>query len=161
MRPFMVTVSPSSSPRRPKCAVLIITVDVANVLILSVGQHQVTDTALDLLQQFRRLGIVIAIDDFGSGYSSLARLRHLPVDVLKIDREFINNSTNAEGDKNVVQAITAMARALDLIVVAEGVETVQQARLVQDAGCQLSQGYYYGRPQEASDIEARFASRAP
>lgn len=120
--------------------------------ITETAAAQITDTALHTLQQLRALGVSVAIDDFGSGYSSLARLRYLPVDVLKIDREFISNATSSAGDRSVVVAIAALAQALGLTVVAEGVETAQQATLVLDAGCELAQGYYYGRPQSAHDI---------
>jgi diguanylate cyclase (GGDEF)-like protein/PAS domain S-box-containing protein len=122
--------------------------------ITETAATQVTAAALDTLHQVRALGVVIAVDDFGSGYSSLARLRYLPVDVLKIDREFITNATNSEGDKSVVLAIVAMAHALGLTVIAEGVETAQQAQLVRSAGCDLSQGYYHGRPQQPYDLQA-------
>ena len=109
----------------------------------------VTPQAVATLQSIRAAGVHVCIDDFGTGHSSLARLRALPVDVLKIDRQFIRTVNDNAGDRTIVRAIVAMADALDITTIAEGVETEEQARVVEELGCTLAQGYLYGRPQPA------------
>jgi diguanylate cyclase (GGDEF)-like protein/PAS domain S-box-containing protein len=107
-----------------------------------------------IMRDLRALGISLSIDDFGTGYSSLAYLTRLPLDELKIDREFIAGVTAGGEDLEVVRAIVAMARALGLRVVAEGVETPAQADSVTRLGCDLGQGFHYARPQPADAITA-------
>jgi diguanylate cyclase (GGDEF)-like protein/PAS domain S-box-containing protein len=144
---------------------------VVSALIEGIGPDrlclELTETAitgvsrahLHILNKLRALGVTIAIDDFGTGYSSLARLRQLPVQVLKIDRQFVDGIVTSAGDRSVVLAIIAMAHAMGLVVVAEGVETGEQADLLREANCQRSQGYFYGRPQQPHEIESVLATR--
>jgi EAL domain-containing protein (putative c-di-GMP-specific phosphodiesterase class I) len=113
---------------------------------------QVTDAAVDVLERLSRLGVRIAIDDFGTGLSSLARLRALPVDIVKIDRQFVTGLADSVEDRSLVLAIVAMTDALGLTAVAEGVETPAQAAAVRASGCRLAQGYLFGRPAPAADI---------
>lgn len=118
---------------------------------------EITETTLDAdlpqvtatLQQLRELGISIAIDDFGTGYSTLARLSRLPVDILKIDKSFIDDIPDDGGDVPILQAIVGLARALDLQTVAEGIETPVQADVLKRIGVTHAQGYLYGRPRPA------------
>lgn len=98
-----------------------------------------------VLQQIRQLGIRLAIDDFGTGYSSLSYLRHLPINSLKIDRSFINALPDNTSDRQITSAIIAMANAMGLDVIAEGVETQAQQDFLLAAGCQLGQGYWFGK----------------
>ncbi|MBN1173162.1 MAG: EAL domain-containing protein [Micromonosporaceae bacterium] len=105
------------------------------------------------LAQLRRLGATIAIDDFGTGYSSLAYLRRLPIDVLKIDRSFIMSTDGNPCDTEIVRTIVALGRTLNLTVVAEGVETMEQAEFLQACGCAAAQGYLFGRPMTADGVE--------
>lgn len=116
---------------------------------------QNTQDAAAKLSALRQLGVAAAIDDFGTGYSSLAYLRRLPIDTLKIDRSFVADIIPGNGDDSataVVRAILSMARSLNLQVVAEGVETPDQRDFLISAGCQLMQGYLFGRPQTAAEI---------
>jgi diguanylate cyclase (GGDEF)-like protein len=106
------------------------------------------DTALTLLA-LRERGLRMAIDDFGTGLSSLAYLKRLPVDKLKIDRGFVHELPGNQSDLAIVQAVLSMARALGLQVVAEGVETAEQQRLLVQAGCEYGQGWHFGRPVPA------------
>lgn len=104
------------------------------------------DTALEQLQQLAALGVTIAIDDFGTGHSSLAYLRRMPVDTIKIDRSFLIHMLEDTSSRRLVESITAMAHGLGCRVVAEGIETAEQARCLHEMGCEIGQGYWFGRP---------------
>jgi diguanylate cyclase (GGDEF)-like protein/PAS domain S-box-containing protein len=118
-----------------------------------------SDVSTGHLQKIRELGVKLAIDDFGTGYSCLAYLKSLPVDVLKIDRSFVNGLCDDGQDRAIAQSIVALAQSLNLTVIAEGVETQAQADLLRSLGCEKAQGYLYGRPAPAEDAEARFLQR--
>ena len=109
-----------------------------------------TDATIEKLWQIRKLGIKIAIDDFGTGYSSLSYLKRLPLDVLKIDRSFVSNLGQDQEDRAIVRAIISLAKSLDLAVTGEGIETPEQAAILGNMGCDLGQGYYYGRPVDGA-----------
>jgi predicted signal transduction protein with EAL and GGDEF domain len=110
------------------------------------------DTVAARLSRLRGLGVRIAIDDFGTGYSSLSYLRRLPVDVLKIDRSFISDVTAGGASATLVSSIIELARSLHLDVVAEGVETEQQARVLRGLHCSRAQGFLYARPMPAAQL---------
>ena len=110
--------------------------------------------AADVLRQLRALGVGIAIDDFGVGYSSFAYLRELPVDRFKLDRSFLTGVPQSHGDSRLVAALIAMGHRLEVGIVAEGVETAEQATFLRDHGCDEAQGYHLGRPLQESDFEA-------
>ncbi len=112
--------------------------------------------AIGLLERIRALGVCLSIDDFGTGYSSLAYLRRLPLDTLKIDRSFIQDLANSNQDREIVHAIIAMAHALHLKVVAEGVETGEQLAFLQDRSCDQVQGYLFSKPLPLEEIVSRF-----
>ena len=113
-----------------------------------------TDAALRTLMQLKQLGVSIAIDDFGTGYSSLSYLRRFPVDKVKIDRSFIAELPVDRDQGAIVSAIVALAHALQIRVVAEGVETQAQREFLQACGCDFIQGYLVGKPADA-DSAAR------
>jgi diguanylate cyclase (GGDEF)-like protein/PAS domain S-box-containing protein len=115
-----------------------------------------TQESLDRLLALRALGIELAVDDFGTGYASLAYLRKLPVSIIKIDREFVRNVPDHRGDCAIIEAIIAMTHGLGLLVVAEGVETEGQKAFLRRAGCDVMQGFLGGRPQPAADFERAF-----
>ncbi|CAM9425985.1 unnamed protein product [Discosporangium mesarthrocarpum] len=100
------------------------------------------------------LGIGFALDDFGTGYSSLSALQRFPIDRLKIDRSFVSGIGESESDENLTSAIVALANRLGLAVVAEGVETEEQARVLTELGCQELQGYLFSKPLPAEECEA-------
>ena len=113
---------------------------------------------MNLLKEF---GVRIAMDDFGTGYSSLSSIHKLPIDVLKIDRSFIERVGEADGTRPIVEAVISMASRLGLTVVAEGVETEEQKRILQEAGCHALQGFLFSRPlppEEAGFCLARSSS---
>ncbi len=112
-----------------------------------------TDRAAKILRSLKELGVRIAIDDFGTGYSSLSYLKAFPIDTLKIDRSFIKNMIEKPDDAAaIVEAIIAMAKALRLKVVAEGVETREQLSFLQMLGCDQVQGFFFSRPVPAPDF---------
>ncbi|NMO56410.1 EAL domain-containing protein [Actinoplanes sp. TBRC 11911] len=106
------------------------------------------------LEELRALGVRIAIDDFGTGYSSLGYLRDIPVDVLKVDRSFVTGLASNPRQQELVSAVLQLGHTLGLKVVAEGVETEAQLRVLARIGCQFAQGYHTGRPEPADHLVA-------
>lgn len=109
--------------------------------------------AIEMLTKLRKLGISIAIDDFGKGYSSLSYLKDLPVNKIKIDKSFINNVYNDKVDATIVSSVINIASSLDIAIVAEGVECREQIEYLSDIGCKYIQGYYFYKPMTAGRIE--------
>jgi EAL domain-containing protein (putative c-di-GMP-specific phosphodiesterase class I) len=110
------------------------------------------DEATSVLKQIKSLGVHLAIDDFGMSYSSLGYLHQYPIDVLKIDKHFIHSITSDRADCKIVSAIISMGKSLDYVVVAEGVETLEQRKCLQDLRCAEGQGYLFGRPIVADEF---------
>ncbi len=110
--------------------------------------------ARGVIEELKSLGVRVAIDDFGTRYSILGRLRHYPVDKLKIDRVFIEEIRGGHGAAPIVSAMIAMARNLGLQVVAEGVETAEQLAFLARHDCDLAQGFHFTRPVPASEVPA-------
>ncbi|WP_157201279.1 EAL domain-containing protein [Massilia sp. Root418] len=119
-----------------------------SALLEDIGQAQA------MLRALKDTGIRISLDDFGTGHSSLSRLRHLPIDHLKIDQSFVRNLTTEPGDAAVCHAIIDLAHNLHMTVIAEGVETEGQANYLRKARCDEMQGYYYARPLPAAEFAA-------
>ena len=111
------------------------------------------DVTIERLHDLRDLGVRIALDDFGTGYSSLSHLRELPIDIVKIAKPFIDALGGAASDETFVKAILQIADALDLLVVAEGVEDAVQVEALDTLGCPLVQGYFFARPMGEDDVE--------
>jgi diguanylate cyclase (GGDEF)-like protein len=108
----------------------------------------------------KELGVRVLVDDFGTGYSSLALLKKFEVDVLKVDRSFVNDVPRDPEDCAILSAVVSMARALKMDVVAEGVETIEQREYLASLGCQQGQGYFFSRPVRAEELTAWFPHHA-
>lgn len=115
------------------------------------------EEALSTLQAFHDMGLRIAIDDFGTGYSSLSYLKRFPLDVLKIDQSFVADIPDDENDAAIIDTIIAMGHRLKLSVIAEGVETEDQAGFLREHGCDNVQGYFYDRPMPSKELVSRFS----
>lgn len=113
-----------------------------------------------MLRALKDRGMTISIDDFGTGYSSLSYLRRFPIDTLKIDRSFVRDAVGNRDGHAIVCAIVALARRLQLCIVAEGVETQAQAELLRRERCDFAQGHYYGKAVSAGVFQARFARKS-
>ncbi|MFA7555585.1 MAG: EAL domain-containing protein [Spongiibacteraceae bacterium] len=133
----------------------------ANLLELEISEHvlmQNVEKALIVLNNLKQIGIRIAIDNFGVGYSSLAMLKQFPLDAIKIDRTFIRDIADAGVDKTLAQAIVTMGKSLGLTVVAQGVETQEQADFLKRNSCDEVQGFYFNKPMPAAEFSALFKS---
>lgn len=110
--------------------------------------------AQKLLSAVKRMGVRLAIDDFGAGYSSLGQLKHFPIDTLKVDRSFIRDVVRNPGDKAITEAIISMGKTLNLTVVAEGVETMEQEAFLKERACDQMQGYLFSKPVPPEEFAA-------
>jgi diguanylate cyclase (GGDEF)-like protein/PAS domain S-box-containing protein len=124
------------------------------------------DTGFRALRDLSAEGIRVAIDDFGTGYSSMEQLRRMPVDIVKVDRSFVSGMASDSTDREIVAAVVGMARALNLSVVAEGIETQQQAEALRELGCDIGQGFLFAKAVPAAEFEdlaqsARYMTHSP
>ena len=132
-------------------------------LILELTESMLLDdveTSSEQLDALKQIGVRLAIDDFGTGYSSLSYLRHLPVDFLKIDRSFIEALDGARAAADLVRAIIDLGQRLHITMVAEGIETPEQAGFLTGAGCSLAQGFYFCRPLSITQVPDYLRSAA-
>jgi diguanylate cyclase (GGDEF)-like protein len=132
----------------PSCLVL----EITESLLL----HD-TEPTMERLRHLKALGLRLALDDFGTGYASLAYLRRFPIDIIKIDKSFIDEIAGAP-DPSLARAIVQLGQTLNLGTVAEGIEAADQLAELRAAGCQLGQGYYFAKPLERDEVEALLAN---
>ena len=135
-----------------------------NTLVLEMTESVMitsTDENVDLLRQLKDLGIQLAIDDFGTGYSSLSYLSRFPVDLLKVDRSFVDKVATDAQSAELVQTIVQLGRSLDLQTVAEGIETAEQLSVLRDIGCEFGQGFLFSNPITPRLITAMLRSGLP
>ncbi len=133
-----------------------------DALKLEITESTVMDdpaTAVEMLRQMKALGIRLAIDDFGTGYSSLSYLHRFPLDTLKIDRSFISGTNGGINGMEIAKTIMPLAKNLSLDVVAEGVETAEQAQELKRLECKYAQGFYFSKPLTREDAEALLAQQ--
>jgi EAL domain-containing protein (putative c-di-GMP-specific phosphodiesterase class I) len=119
------------------------------------------DLTADILLDLKNLGISVAIDDFGVGHSSLSYLKRFPIDALKIDQSFVQDITRGGSDGAIVSAVIAMGKALNIRVIAEGVETAEQLAFLQEHGCHEFQGYLFSRPMAANSLTEMIQNATP
>jgi len=117
-------------------------------LVIEITEEALIDEAnvISVLTALRKRGVIIALDDFGKGYSSMARLKSLPIDILKIDRSFLAHVVDDTNDATVVESLVNVGHGLGKRVVAEGVETAEQLRFLEVIGCDTAQGFFINRP---------------
>ncbi len=135
----------------------------AQLLELELTERMVmsgSDATTGLLQRIKRRGVRLSLDDFGTGYCSLSYLKHFPIDALKIDRVFVRDIISDRDTATITSAIIAMARSLNKIVIAEGVETHEQGAFLRHAGCSQLQGFLYGAPMAAAEFQKLLAAPA-
>ena len=120
------------------------------------GAMQDTGEALEILKCFKKLGISISVDDFGTGYSSLSYIKQFPLDTLKIDQSFIREVLSDKKDAAITSTIIHLAHSLGLEVIAEGVETEEQAEFLKNAGCEKAQGFWYSRAIPIKEVEKKY-----
>lgn len=125
-----------------------------NILMLPLQENLMT------LKKLSHLGVKLSLDDFGTGYSSLSYLQRFSLDMLKIDQSFVRGIGHDESDMAITHAIIAMARTMDLKVIAEGVETLEQAAFLRQHGCHSAQGFYYGKPVPAERVTELLKNRS-
>lgn len=132
-------------------------------LILEITESTAMDRtadSFDTLTRLRLKGFRLSLDDFGTGYSSLAQLARLPLYEIKIDRSFVTNLQTSSDSRKIVDATIRLAKGMDLVCVAEGVEDAAVARTLDDMGCELAQGYFFSRPLPVGDFDAWLLGRA-
>jgi diguanylate cyclase (GGDEF)-like protein len=117
------------------------------------------ESAILTLNELKKIGVIISIDDFGTGYSSLNYLKRLPIDKLKIDQSFIRDCTNDVNDQTIIKTVILMAQLLKMQVIAEGVETKDQASFLLKHGCMEAQGYYFSKPVPVEEFENNLIGR--
>jgi EAL domain-containing protein (putative c-di-GMP-specific phosphodiesterase class I) len=117
------------------------------------------ESAILMLKQIKETGVQISIDDFGTGYSSLSYLHRFPIDLLKVDRSFVSAMEENSENGEIVRTVIALAKALDLNVVAEGIESVHQFHQLRILGCEYGQGYLFSKPLPIKDIERLLADK--
>jgi EAL domain-containing protein (putative c-di-GMP-specific phosphodiesterase class I) len=135
----------------------------ASLLELEITEGMVmqnADVSARLLRALKEMGVGLAMDDFGTGYSSLAYLKRFPVDIIKIDRSFIQGIPGDDDDSKLTQAIIAMAHSLELKTVAEGVESGEQAQFLREHDCDEIQGYFFSRPLPYAQLVEKLQSHA-
>ena len=117
------------------------------------------DQVVEKMRLLHQMGFYIALDDFGTGYSSLSYLRELPLHKLKIDQAFVRDIRSDQNDRVIVETIIAMARLMELDVIAEGVEEEYQLNFLKEKGCYQYQGYYFDRPVPADQFYASWVAK--
>ena len=115
-----------------------------------------SDHLIRVIESLHKKGYDVEMDDFGTGYSSLNMLSSMPIDVLKMDRDFVRNIGYSEKDVQMIALILDIAKTLKVPVIAEGVETEEQLRMLKKFGCEMVQGFYFSRPLPADEFESAF-----
>jgi EAL domain-containing protein (putative c-di-GMP-specific phosphodiesterase class I) len=126
-----------------------------------VDGNETADRARAELEELHELGVQIAVDDFGTGFSSLEQLRRFPIDVLKVDRSFVQGVDHDARDAAIAANLVSLAHALDLVAVAEGIETDGQLASLRELDCDLAQGFLFARPAPADQVTSLLRRPTP
>ena len=110
------------------------------------------EQSLEVLEKLKKIGFDISIDDFGTGHSSLSYLKLFPIDELKIDKAFIDDIPDDKGGVAITNTIITLSKNMDYVNVAEGIETKEQEKFLEEAGCEIGQGYYFSKPQTKESL---------
>ena len=132
------------------------------MLNLEITESAYTDdpeAMLDMVAQLQKYGFLVMMDDFGSGYSSLNMLKDIAVDVIKLDMNFLSSCKAPERSEKILSSVVEMARQLDILTIAEGVETPEQMAILNRIRCRFAQGYYLAKPMPAADYAALLQKR--
>ena len=129
--------------------------DGARPVIHKLNSTEWQKTKMKIRNKIKDEGFIISIDDFGTGYSSLSMLQSMPIDIIKIDKVFVDKA-NLTSDKNIINYIIILAKRLGVETIVEGVETKEQVDFVKRLGCDIIQGYYYSKPISREDFEEYF-----
>ena len=111
---------------------------------------------MKVLEKLQQAGFLLEMDDFGSGYSSLSLLKDMPVDILKIDMVFLDGTKSPERARRILKCVISLSDALGMGSITEGVETVEQLKMLKEMGCQMFQGFYFDKPMKVPEFEARY-----
>ena len=111
---------------------------------------------IDAIERLREIGFLVEIDDFGSGFSSLNMLKDTPIDVIKIDMSFLDETRSPQRAKQILESMISLAKRLDLPVITEGVETAEQLEYLTEMGCDMFQGYYFAKALPKEEFEERY-----
>lgn len=117
------------------------------------------ETIINILEQFKNMGIKISLDDFGTGYSSLSYVNKLPIDKIKIDKSLIMNLEKNYKNLMIIKSIITMSHSLNIKIVAEGIETEKQLEILKELECDFIQGYLIGKPMDAVNFEDKFINK--
>ena len=126
---------------------------------LEITETAITDNVeklVKVIDELHKLGFKISIDDFGSGYSSLNMLKQINADILKIDKEFLNEAYESKKSKTIIKHVIKMAKELEIQTITEGVESVEQADFLRNIGCDMAQGFLYSKPQPIDDFAEEY-----
>jgi EAL domain-containing protein (putative c-di-GMP-specific phosphodiesterase class I) len=116
-------------------------------------------TIIGILERLRKIGVRVSLDDFGTGYSSLSYVNRLPIDMIKIDKSLVWNLEKDYKSVMIVRSIITLGHSLNLKIIAEGIETQEQFRILNELNCDYIQGYLIGKPMEALEFEHRFIKK--
>lgn len=142
-----------SMARKAKFSLSRLTVEITESAVI-----QDLQSAVAIVAELKAMKCKLALDDFGTGYSSLSHLQSLPFDQLKVDRSFVSSMTQKRDSRKIVSAVVGLGQSLGMTTVAEGIETLEQAEMMLWLGCELGQGYFYGRPMPAGDLAGWIAA---
>ena len=129
-----------------------IPIECVELEITESAMYEKQEEFIKIMERLHEIGFAILMDDFGTGYSSLTMLKQIPIDVMKLDKSFVDDYNDTKGEQ-IIKCVTKMAQDLDISITAEGVETEEQYIFLKEIGCDMIQGYYFAKPMPEQDYE--------